>query len=543
MSETSTPSRRPRWPWLVLVGALAWIVVLRWPLWINSDTHLDSDLAVDGITLLDATRGEWRAHYPGTPHMGILPVLLSWPQAKLFGVNPRTLASGGIVAYALLIACAFLLAWRMLDARVACWSLVPLAFSSAGVIWLSGRITGGHLLTAVWHAGAVLCLFETLHRRSLGWSVLLGLWCGAGWHLDQLFLFSLIGIAAAALGFAARFGVTTRGGVGFVTFLSLMAVAMVLTWISRWEAHDAYEGQFGTILWRDEHMGRPGPLNWPRAAKLAGDHSSLLIKDCLPRLIAGHRLPNLEWEPRPSAFGLANRRAIAEQSAATWLLAAWSISLFAASFFALGRGLGASTRGRAFDAARASLAVSSLATLAGFVVNRNIFNSDNYRYLVLLLPAWAIGYGMLMEWLARRWSFGLITAATLSLGLAILTTYDAARWYQSYGWLDDRLRPKRVDPRDPGLDWLEAHPEVDRVFGGYWDVYRWSFLTAERVRGVPYPQYPNRFPEWWHGKGISRPRILMARNEQIDRFYKSQALAQGGRVLATRGDLVIIDWP
>ena len=42
--------------------------------WSSTPTiHLDSDLAVDGLTLLEATRGHWRWHYPGTPYMGIAP--------------------------------------------------------------------------------------------------------------------------------------------------------------------------------------------------------------------------------------------------------------------------------------------------------------------------------------------------------------------------------------------------------------------------------------------------------------------------------------
>src|SRR5947209_9303627 len=113
MSETPPadgPAARPRWPWAVLLVAVAWAVVLRIPLILNAETHLDSDLAVDGLTLLDACHGHWRWHYPGTPHMGIGPVLLSWPQALVWGANPRTLVSGGTVAYAGLVLATFVLA-------------------------------------------------------------------------------------------------------------------------------------------------------------------------------------------------------------------------------------------------------------------------------------------------------------------------------------------------------------------------------------------------------------------------------------------------
>src|SRR4051794_24435597 len=46
--------QRPRWPWVVLGMGLLWTALLRAPLILNAEDHLDSDLAVDGLTLLDA---------------------------------------------------------------------------------------------------------------------------------------------------------------------------------------------------------------------------------------------------------------------------------------------------------------------------------------------------------------------------------------------------------------------------------------------------------------------------------------------------------
>lgn len=75
--------------------ARAWLALERVPLVLNAGSHLDSDLAVDGLTLLDAIRGHWRWHYPATPFIGSPPVLLSWAQAEVWGVGPGTLVSGG----------------------------------------------------------------------------------------------------------------------------------------------------------------------------------------------------------------------------------------------------------------------------------------------------------------------------------------------------------------------------------------------------------------------------------------------------------------
>ena len=52
--SSAAPVRRPRWPWVVLGLGSFWTVLIRVPLVLNAQDHLDSDLAVDGLTLLDA---------------------------------------------------------------------------------------------------------------------------------------------------------------------------------------------------------------------------------------------------------------------------------------------------------------------------------------------------------------------------------------------------------------------------------------------------------------------------------------------------------
>ena len=86
-------------PLICLAAAIIWSLLLRVPLIQNAPVHLDSDLAVDGLTLHEAVSGHWRWHYPGTPYTGIGAVLLSWVQARTWGANPETLVSGGTVAH------------------------------------------------------------------------------------------------------------------------------------------------------------------------------------------------------------------------------------------------------------------------------------------------------------------------------------------------------------------------------------------------------------------------------------------------------------
>src|SRR5581483_2845186 len=96
---------------------------------------------------------------------------------------------------------------------------------------------------------------------------------------------------------------------------------------------------------------------------------------------------------------------------------------------------------------------------------------------------------------------------------------------------------------DPVLAWLETHQDVRAIFGGYWDVYRLSYLTGGRVNGIPYPAFPNRFPEWSQTLPDGRPETVVIRRSALDRLYLSKALADGGRVVHRGPGFVIVSWP
>lgn len=530
MNDPATPEspRSLRWPraalGLGLLAALAWCVLIRVPLIVNAETHLDSDLAVDGLALREALQGHWRWHYPGTPHMGAGAILLSWVPARILGATPATLVSGGTVAYLLLVLGAFATAWRSFGPRVAGWCLVPLAFASTGTIWLTGRITGGHMLAAAWSAGAWWLLALTLERGGRARAFLLGLWCGLGMYHDSLFLMTLVGLvpAGALAAFVSRWG-EIRGvqtlGLGLL-LLAGFAIGWSPSALGRWvDPYDAYNEQFA----------------WSLEPELLREHSRILFLDCLPRLIAGHRLPGLEADPDPSLLGTAApiQRAGERASDADWLaggLTLLSLALFVASLAILAA-RSWSGKTAAARATALGLSITTAATLAAFIVNRNIFNADNYRYLVLLLIPWSLGFGVLAEALARRSTGGLTAAVGLALAMSVLFTLDQAAWYRRLGWVDNRLAVVRRPLDDPALLWLDEHPEVDSFAAGYWDAYRLAFLAGRPLRGVPHPIYPNRFPEWSSDLPGGRPKILVARPTPEDQMFLRKALDEGGQVL------------
>jgi hypothetical protein len=524
---------RPQWGWavLALALALAWVALVRVPLVLNARAHLDSDLAVDGLTLIDALNGHWRWHYPATPFIGSPPVLLSYVQAKIWGPSPTTLVSGGVVAYGLIVAGTFFLNRRAFGPSVAIWGLVPLAFASTGVIWLSGRVTGGHLLVAAWHAWAFVLLWDALTKGGWRRSAALGLWCGFGLYVDSMFAATWVGIGAGCLAWVC----SANGRPGVIRSIACLLAFGLASGVGvapriigkRVDPHDAYVGQFEPVL-RANHL----------------EHNAwILLLDCLPRLIAGHRLPGLEAEPDPSKLDGGSLVSIPHKEAPLLGLAATVVSLGLFGWAMVALAMGGETHDPARLAIRVALLASILAVLAGFLVYPSISNSDHYRYLVFLLAPWSAGFGLMLARVASKGRRGLWTAGALALGFALLMTVDSARWYARLGWVDSACLPVRKSVEEPALTWLDDHLEVSMILGDYWDVYKLSFLTYGRVRAVPFPQYPNRFPEIGRELPEAPHAVVMVRPNRFAAFYRKRALAAGGVELARVRGLSIVQWP
>jgi hypothetical protein len=525
-----TPPRRPRWPWVLGLLALIWIALVRVPLVLNAESHLDSDLAVDGLTVAELAHGQWRWHFPGTPHVGIGAALLAAPQTAVWGSRPITLASGGVVAYSTLVLATFALGLTAFGWRVAAWSLVPLAFASTGTVWLSGRLTGGHLLAAAWHAGALALLYGCIARGGAGRAAVLGLWCGLGlWH-DTMFA---ITVATIGLVGPIAWWLAGRSRAGYASALAFVA-ALVLGALpravgSRLDPYDAYGGQLSPVF-------EPSVL---------AEHARLLVLECLPRLVVGHVLPDLAAEPQPGPLlgRPSTRREALDGDPLAWAATVLGLTLFVAAALALVRDRARGRIDLARAAVRGGLLVSSLAVLVAFLLERNIFNSDNYRYLVFLIVPWAVGFGLLMDGLARRGVGGVLAAWVLALGLAALMTLDTARWYERFGWVDSSFRPARRVVRDHALDWLKEHPEVKAIYGGYWDVYRLAFLANRGMQGVPFPIYPNRFPEWSRNLPGGRPEVLVVRLTPESALFYQAAVREGAQAVLMEPELAIYLWP
>lgn len=511
-----------------MIAALLWGLLDRVPLILNAPVHLDSDLAVDGLTLHEALHGHWRWHYPGTPYMGTLPVLLSLPQAAAFGANPATLVSGGAVAWSLLTLAVFALAWRAFGRVAAAWSLVPLAFASTGALWLSGRVTGGHVLTGAWHAGALALLHLAWSRGGAWPAAALGAWCGLGLWLDSMFIATLAGVVPAALLGWVVAGMPRKGLAAALAFgLGLVVGGVPREVGRRVEPYDAYPAQFALVTNRN----------------VLEQHAALLFQECLPRLAAGHRLPGYQSDPDPASLGNAAPLGARGEASPLAVATTWTaLVLFAGSFAALAWSA-VRPEGIAPGVVAGALLLSSGFVVAGFVANQNIYNADNYRYLVTLLVPGALGFGLAARGLSRLGPGGRAAAVVAGLLLALLVTLDTARWYARLGWIDAHGRPVRRPLDYPALDWVNAHPEVRDIYAGYWDVYRLSFLSGGRLRGKPFTIFPDRFPEWSRDLPGGRPEVTVITPGPGSGSHMNDALRDGAQLLTRGRGVAVLRWP
>ena len=265
------------------------------------------------------------------------------------------------------------------------------------------------------------------------------------------------------------------------------------------EPYDAYNEQF----------------SWSLDAPLLTGHCRILMLDCLPRLVAGHRLPGLEADPDPALLGTGGpvQKSTTSLEAFHW----WTLPLviLALSFFVAAPAGTRSDRPERHGHRPANHRHGN-AHPGAWGRRRLPGQPEHLQFGQLSVP------GLALDTLGDRlrpgpaesrpwWGACPMGRDCSDIALVALFTCDAAAWYRRLGWVDERLVLIRQRIDDPALRWLGDHPEIRSIFGGYWDVYRLSFLSEGRVKGVPFPLFPNRFPEWSRGLLGERPQTLLLR--------------------------------
>ena len=148
----------------------------------------------------------------------------------------------------------------------------------------------------------------------------------------------------------------------------------------------------------DPHDAYPSQFELSTGPQALLEHARLLLLHCLPRLIAGTELNSIEQTglalyaryAGDARTLRASRPPASPPGRDEWLAVAMA-AVFVAAVIAVVR-----DSARARDPARKAVSCgvlgSAVLIVAGFLVNRNIYNSDNYRYLIFLLTPWSLGF-------------------------------------------------------------------------------------------------------------------------------------------------------
>jgi len=504
-----------------LFACLALAVFLRWPMMTAAERHLDSDLAVDGLTLRQfVEEGKWRWHYPGTPHIGAAPMLLSLPAVAIWGEGPASLVFAGVAANLLLISGVYLLVLKAYGRTPALVSGLLLAAGGLGQVWLSARVTGGHLLAAAWLAWAWYFWAGLIHRNAILLWIGFGLFCGLGLWVDSIFLLGLAGLFFASLAEAWKFRKTVslqRRLAQAMLFSMMLTVGPLLT--SLGDGENVYGDQFQLIT------DIPSLI----------DHTKILFLQCLPRLAFGRSITGkdeITWPDQP----------FKNETSPLLITALVALSITAIIFKLISKKTQLSHRASWLGSVWFGLVCMLILNLAAFIFNKNIFNSDNYRYLVCILPL----IGLLYAGLVASGHFRPINIAILLL-MACILGYDVYQWQKHAFLRDSETAGDQISATGDVIAFPRRKFTYNQIFisqasgspplvngtfeADYWVVYKSIYLYRLPIsNGRPFGFYPDRFKSFSPKNPLyvvisdnetSRRMLAAVQNEEFDSRYQS----------------------
>ena len=505
--------------------------LIRWPMMVYAYKHLDSDLAVDGLTLRDFVQnGNWRWHYPGTPHIGTLPVLISLPAVALWGEGPASLVFAGIAANILLILAIYLLVNRAYGRVSAIRASLVLAAGGLGQVWLSARVTGGHLLSAAWLAWAWLLWTHLIDTKSLKSWAGLGLFCAIGIWIDSIFLLGIAGLGLSSVIMAWQLRSTIpikRRSIQALVFTTFLPIGPLISKLG--DGVNVYGSQF-------EITTDPSALK---------EHARILLVECLPRLIIGRTLKT--GSPEISMTHLKPADYLSSNYALAMVLTMMAV-LFIMTWLKLISPLTSKKSSKTssdslpdwVNALWYGLTFTALLTLSAFELNKNIFNADNYRYLVPLIPLLGMTYGLFSSAgpMLRQRRFLLIL-------LTLMLALDVHFWQQTNGFYpslqtktDKKLETYTIkdvvslltDPQPGSLPAITDTFEAD-----YWETYRALYLAQKPISmGKPFGFFPNRFPN----ESPPNPRFVLITNSPASLQMLPLIRAEGAKLFSDKRIMV-----
>ncbi len=540
-NSSDSKSRNAAVTLVCLVLILAFAFWLRLPMIVHADRHLDSDLAVDGIVLREYLRtGKLDGAYPGTPHIATIPVFLSLPAVRFWGDSPASLVFAGTASSMLMIFAVFRIALKAYGTVPATLACFVLAAGGLGQVWLSARVTGGHMLAAAWLAWIWWIWVDLIRRRSVLLWYFFGMICAIAFYSDRIFVLGLASIGIATLTAIPKFRTTVPGSIrkkqAAMFLFSLAGHSLVFLDLAI-SGGQAYTEQFAITT----------------APAAIFEHLRLLILECLPRLLFGRILPDGSTGVTFTHPGAISKDLIAGKTPIIWILPVIAVVAIIIRRISKCEIDPASEPGNEkvlpwLGPMRIGLWSTTLLTILAFVLNRNIYNADNYRYLVLLLP----GLGMAVARISAAGSRQSLRRG-LVIAFASLLTIDTFVWQSNVGFRSG-LMPARTDesktlavPVDL-VDILKTNPPVVSADfeADYWEVYRALYIAdLPKDRGQPFGFFPNRFypATVFRNQERKLPRFVVITKSPTSMQILAQIRNEGARRVFASPNLEIYERP
>jgi hypothetical protein len=495
------PGRSGAWTAILAAVLLLCLALLpRLPLLLNAAARFNSDEAVDALVIQHLLSGReltlhnWTANY-----YGIVEGLLAVPFLPFFGATPLAFELGSFAGFMLLVWAVWALGRRLYGREAGAAGAALLCVFSAQVLLWSVTAAGGYALVAAW--GTLFLLYYDRVRISPRRGQLLGLgWmAGFGLYIYELFL---VYLATLALGWvlrgwprrllAARTRPQLRAALAElprqVESMSLLLLGFLAGFLPR--------------LWAILASGTDRPRYAFAAAGQISTNIWLLLARCAPALLgidpSGDRA--LEMWVGPRLGGRLPSLLILAFYAGAWLFAAWSAwrqpapgppppdAAAREAPAGNGRGEGPSTQ--------LLLVLLIPVTALLFVLSPNPVNPTSNRYLMPWLTSLGPLGGLALARLARRGRPVTWAVGTLALFLLIgVPAAQTAQWEQDQGVLDTDLLPTRLsNPAGDALAYLRGLGFTG-AYGGYWNAYKMTFESRERVIVAPYKDW-DRYPAY-----------------------------------------------
>jgi hypothetical protein len=488
-----------------------------------AERFFDSDEAVEGLMALHVLQGEfpafyWGQHYKGVPD--IYPLALVF---ALFGPSVTALKASTLAWFVAFGCAQFLLLFRLHSPRAAWLSVLFLAAAPPALVQWS--LSGNAEFAIIMLAGTVLLLAwfrwrQTGSRRAL---TIAAFAFGFGLWVQQFILYYAVALAVAELMATGNPGRAIRGLLAprdaslavrvtllllsgaAVIYVALGAVAFVrggvfevagLT-VSITHAQKLWRiaaglmvlaaviGWLSTGAWRRAPLGRN--LGVAMTAFAIGYAPALVHRLSTGR---GGPMAGMDWDAFraavspiatvvvPIIFGY--RTGSTEPLGVPWWTIAAPLAALVAAFTVRAPGAGRS----GLDITT-FFRVFAVTTPLVFIASGSYVDVQSYRYLLPLYAALPVLFALGIDALWRRRAGA---GRVLAIAVAAVFVWQQVDWYP-------RLRPDR---RAEALLACLEQKGMTHAHADYWDAYKLTFLTNERVivAQSPRPDRPTRYPPY-----------------------------------------------